>query len=52
MRLEEVTMGTILRGILPSENVTVETVKWHGSEVAAVSDGLARPAPGAAAAWV
>ena len=35
-RLEEVAAGTVLRGILPSENVTVETVKWHGSDVVEV----------------
>jgi hypothetical protein len=30
-RLEELTRGASLRGILPDSQVTVVDVKWHGS---------------------
>ena len=36
LRLDDITTGTVLRGIRPDENVTVETVKWHGSDVVEV----------------
>ena len=32
-RLEELQPDTSIRGVLPNELVTVEKVKWHGSEV-------------------
>ncbi|GIW99308.1 MAG: hypothetical protein KatS3mg111_2641 [Pirellulaceae bacterium] len=32
MRLEELTAGTALRGILPNATVTVVSVQWHGSD--------------------
>ena len=45
-RLQDITAGSILRGILPGENVTVETVKWHGSDVAEVIYKAANGVPG------
>ncbi len=32
-RLEEITVGTVLRGILPGQFITVENVKWFGPDV-------------------
>lgn len=37
LRLKDLTTGAVLRGIRPNENVTVETVKWHGSDVVEVT---------------
>ena len=33
-RLEDLTKGTSVRGVLPDGMVTVVDVKWHGSSVA------------------
>ncbi|PZN06688.1 MAG: hypothetical protein DIU69_12885, partial [Bacillota bacterium] len=33
VRLEQITRGTLLKGILPSGPVTVVDVRWHGSNV-------------------
>jgi hypothetical protein len=33
-RLEDLTRGTSVKGILPDSLVTVVDVKWHGSAVA------------------
>ena len=36
-RLEEITKDALVRGILPSANVTVIDAKWHGSDVLQVT---------------
>ncbi len=33
VKLEDITASAVLRGIRPTENVTVEKVRWHGSDV-------------------
>lgn len=32
MRLEELTLATLVKGILPEAAVAVVTVQWHGSD--------------------
>ena len=36
LRLADITTGTVMWGIRPNENVRVEPVKWHGSDVVLV----------------
>lgn len=45
-RLEDLTCGATVKGILPDGLVTVVDVKWHGSTVVEVTykDSLSRPA--------
>ena len=40
------TTGTVLRGIRPDENVTVETVKWHGADVVEIIHKGSNSVPG------
>jgi hypothetical protein len=45
-RLEDLTRGATVKGILPERLVTIEDVKWHGSTVVEVTykDASGRPA--------
>jgi len=36
-KLEQLQRGTLVKGILPEENVTIIDVSWHGSDVAEVT---------------
>ena len=44
-RLEDLTQGSAVKGILPNQAVTVVNVKWHGSDVVELTykDGTGRP---------
>lgn len=43
VKLEEIAVGTVLRGIRPNENVTVETVEWDDADVIKVAAGSSVP---------
>lgn len=45
VRLEELTPGTVIRGILPDAPVTVLSVQWYGDNAVELTykDGTGRP---------